>query len=509
MSQPDKNLRTEESLPLRVSMISLGCPKNLVDSEIILGNMGSSGFQIIAEPEEADIVVINTCSFIDNAKEESVNTILEACELKSTSNGPQKVVVTGCLAQRYGEDLRKEVPEVDAIIGLGQYEHIGDVLNELVGRDPETAAHFQVADPNFACNAETGRLRLTPTHYAYVRISEGCDNPCTFCAIPNIRGQFRSKPIAMIEEEVRELVDCGAREIVIISQDTTSYGVDIDGRYQLPQLLEHIAAIPGVEWIRLLYVYPACFSDEMIDAVASIPQVVKYVDIPLQHITDNMLRRMGRRLNEAKTRNLLEKMRQKIPDLYLRTTFIVGFPGEKETDHAGLRDFVSEFRFERLGVFLYSHEEDTPAYRMKSDVPSEVAEERLDDLMRLQQEIAFKHNHDRIGSRTTVLVDSFNDTEWLGRSFGEAPEIDGLVVIPDQRGEIARSGEDPSGASENREGFIEVPTLATAPKLRELAAYQQIRVGTFVPVEITATKGYDLVARPLGHDGPRLSSTTR
>ena len=483
-------------------MISLGCPKNLVDSEMILGNIGSSGFRIIPTPEDADIVVVNTCSFIDNAKEESVNTILEACELKKSGAGPRKVVVTGCLAQRYGEDLRKEVPEVDAIIGLGQYEDIGGVLNELVGRDPSMAAHYQVADPNFACNSETGRLRLTPQHFAYLRISEGCDNPCTFCAIPKIRGQFRSKPLAMIEDEVRELVDGGAREIVIISQDTTSYGVDLDGKYQLPRLLESIAAIDGVEWIRLLYVYPACFSDDMIDAIADIPQVVKYVDIPLQHITDNMLRRMGRRLNERKTRELLEKMRARIPDLYLRTTFIVGFPGEEEADYQGLRQFVEEFRFERLGTFLYSHEEDTPAYRMKITVPNELAEERRDGIMSLQQGIAFDHNRTRVGSTTEVLVDGQNGTEWLSRSHGEAPEIDPVVLIPDERGEIAR-GQPPTVEipAAGSPGFQELPTLGTRERLEALAPYQQLRIGARVPVEIIATKGYDLVARPLSSNG--------
>jgi ribosomal protein S12 methylthiotransferase len=494
-------------------MISLGCPKNLVDSEMILGSIGSSGFQIIPDPEDADIIVINTCSFIDNAKEESVNTILEACELKASDGSPRKVVVTGCLAQRYGEDLRKEVPEVDAIIGLGQYENIGDVLNQLIGRDPASAAHYQVADPNFACNAETGRMRLTPRHFAYLRISEGCDNPCTFCAIPKIRGQFRSKPIPMIEEEVRELVDGGAREIVIISQDTTSYGVDLDGVYQLPKLLESIAAIRGVEWIRLLYVYPACFSDDMIDAVAAIPQVVKYVDIPLQHITDNMLRRMGRRLSERKTRELLEKMRTRIPGLYLRTTFIVGFPGEEEDDYQGLLRFVDEFRFERLGSFLYSHEEDTPAYRMRLTVPPELAAERLDGVMTLQQDIAFEQNRSRVGSTAEVLIDGQNGADWLSRSYGEAPEIDPLVLIPDERGEIARGepsdrlssdqvSSDQTSSNqtlqdESSSGFRELPTLGTQERLVALAPYQQLKIGELVPVEIIAAKGYDLIARPL------------
>ena len=473
--------------PVKVGMISLGCPKNLVDSEMILGQVGAAGLEITARPEESDIVVINTCSFIDSAKEESINTVLEACEWKKAANGPSKVVVTGCLAQRYGNELRTEVPEVDAIFGLGQYDGIGEALLELLGEDRSL---YRVADPDFACQAEVGRLRLTPSHYAYVRISEGCDNPCTFCAIPSIRGAFRSKSVDQILEEVRELVGCGAREIVIISQDTTSYGVDLDGRFQLAELLESIAQVPGLRWIRLLYVYPTGFSDRMIDAVASIPQVLPYVDIPLQHISDGMLRRMGRRMDEAATRRLLGKMRSRIPGLYLRTTFIVGFPGEDEREFETLLDFVREFRFERLGVFRYSPEESTPAYAMKNTVSAAVAEDRFDRLMSAQQEIAFEQNRERLGEETTVLIDSFEENAWVGRTHGEAPEIDPVVYLRDPRGAMQRSD------GELGEGFTEI-------SVNSLSHYQSLGVGRFVRARIRGSSAYDLIAEPLSEDSPQ------
>ena len=452
-------------------MISLGCPKNLVDSEMILGNAGTAGFRITPTPEDADILVVNTCGFIDQAKEESINTILEACEIKKNSPTPKKVVVTGCLGQRYGEDMQAEIPEVDAIVGLGQYDSIGDLLKEMMAQShPEML--YQISDPNFACNAEVGRLRLTPSHYGYIRISEGCDNPCTFCAIPKIRGGFRSKPIPLILDEVRELVDTGCKEIVVISQDTTSYGVDLDGIYQLPKLLEAIATIKGVEWIRLLYVYPACFSDEMIEAVASIPQVIKYIDIPLQHISENILRRMGRRMGERGTKNLLERMRDRIPSLYLRTTFIVGFPGEDNHEFGILRDFVREFQFERMGVFPYSREENTPAYRLKNTIEENLMNERLEELMLAQQEVAFKQNADRLDEKIQVILDNQQEEsgkrEWIARSYGEAPEIDPVIY-----------------------------TQGRLLKDKETTAHETWETGQFVNVKITGSRGYDLEAVPI------------
>ncbi len=471
-----------------MGMISLGCPKNLVDSEMILGDVSQAGGQITQEVESADIVIVNTCSFIDSAKEESVQTILEACEMKKDPQGPKKVVVTGCMAQRYGDDLKREIPEVDAIIGLGQYDNIGNHLFDLMG---DEKAYYRVGDPDFACNAEVGRLQLTPQHFAYLRISEGCDNPCTFCAIPKFRGGFRSKPLHDIRQEVTELVDRGVEEIVIISQDTTSYGVDLNGKYQLPQLLETVASVPGVRWVRILYVYPACFDDSMIQAIADIPQVIPYVDIPLQHISENMLRRMGRRLGEKDTRDLLWKMRERIKDLYLRTTFIVGFPGETEEDFQALLNYVQEFKFERLGVFPYSHEEDTPAFKMKETCDEAEMQNRLHELMMAQQPIAFAQNKKRVGEKTLAVIDGHDGENWLARSYGEAPEIDPIIYIPDPRNQARQ---EPSKSSQ--ETFIDLSSLGNSSS-SELEQFQKVKIGSFVPVEITAAKGYDLIARPV------------
>jgi ribosomal protein S12 methylthiotransferase len=487
LQRHDAGTAPADARPLKVSMISLGCPKNLVDSEMILGDAGMAGLEVTPHPEESDVVVVNTCSFIDSAKEESVQTILEACELKRAASGPRKVVVTGCMAQRYGEDLRREIPEIDAIVGLGQYAGIGRLLLSLLDAK---GSLYRVGDPDFACQAEVGRLRLTPQHYAYLRISEGCDNPCTFCAIPQIRGRFRSKPLAAIEAEARELVASGARELVVISQDTTSYGVDLEGKYLLPELLELLAAIDGVRWIRLLYVYPACFSDAMVDAIARIPQVIPYVDIPLQHISENMLRRMGRRLSGAKTRQLLDRMRERIDRLYLRTTFIVGFPGEREEDFAILRDYVRQFRFERLGVFEYSPEEGTPAVRLPDPVPPELVRERHEELMLLQQEIAFAQNRGRRGEVTELLIDGQDGegTAWIGRSYGEAPEIDPVILVPDLR----------AAPRDSLPRLRGMESLAPLPTLAELSPWSALEVGRFVKVRVVDSNGYDLIAEPAG-----------
>ena len=481
---------------IRVNMISLGCPKNLVDSEMILGKLGQEGFVLTPDAVEADVIVVNTCGFVESAKEESVNTILEACELKQESETEKKVVVTGCLGQRYGKELSVEIPELDAIVGLGEYDSLGTALKGLFGKT-DGGLHIQVSDPDKACNAEVGRFRLTPAHYGYLRISEGCDNPCTFCSIPAIRGRFRSKSIEMLEAEARELVASGASELVLISQDTTSYGVDIDGRFQLAELLRRLAAVDGVEWIRLLYAYPAYLTDEMIEAIAELPEVVNYIDIPLQHISDNMLRHMGRRMMEAKTRDLLERMRAKIPGLMLRTTFIVGFPGEDDTEFGILRDFVRDFEFERMGVFPYSKEEGTPSAEFEGDIPQEIIDQRLEELMLVQQEIAFRHNQERIGEVTEVLIDSAEQEQAdpmggatfnaaIARSYGESPEIDPVIFIPPPGGEACeeeRPGVMPEGVKE-----LSFETPAPPPPA----------VGERRTVEIIGSRGYDLIATIAG-----------
>jgi ribosomal protein S12 methylthiotransferase len=488
--------------------VSLGCPKNLVDSEMILGNLGEGGLVLTPAADEADVIIVNTCGFIESAKEESIQAILEACEAKRDAGGSKKVVVAGCLGQRYGKELLREVPEVDAIIGLGEYDDIGAAVRGLVDSDPSLGSRrrkplFKVSDPTKACSSEVGRFRLTPTHYAYVKISEGCDNPCTFCAIPSIRGGFRSKPIPMIESEVRELAASGAKEIILISQDTTSYGVDLTGRFDLPRLLEAIARVDGIEWIRILYVYPSFLTDEMIDAIARIEKVIKYVDIPLQHISDKMLRRMGRRSNEAKTRRLLESLRERVPGLYLRTTFIVGFPGEDEAEFRILREFVREFAFERLGVFEYSEEEGTPAATFADPVAPETRAKRLEEIMLVQQENAFRHNRSRKGEVARVLADGWSgpsprsspgpprsspgparDRRLIARSHGEAPEIDPVILVDvnSPRSSPGRAKPEPV-----RDSFREIP----------LGLARAVEPGDFIEVEITGSKGYDLVARPV------------
>ncbi|HVR74417.1 MAG TPA: 30S ribosomal protein S12 methylthiotransferase RimO [Planctomycetota bacterium] len=473
-------------------MISLGCPKNLVDSEVILGNAGVEGLVITPSADEADVIIVNTCSFIDSAKEESIQAILEACELKRASPTPKKVVVAGCLAQRYGADLRKEVPDVDAIIGLGEYDDIGAAIRALAHSRKDRKV-FRVSDPTKACTAEVGRFRLTPSHYAYVKISEGCDNPCTFCAIPSIRGGFRSKPISMIEEEVRELVESGAREIILISQDTTSYGIDLTGKLELAQLLDRVAAVDGVEWIRILYVYPSFVTDEMIDAIAGIDKVIKYVDIPLQHISDRMLRRMGRRSNEAKTRALLETMRARIAGLYLRTTFIVGFPGEDEAEFGTLRDFVRDFGFERLGVFPYSEEEGTPAATFADQVPPEVRSARLEEIMLIQQENAFRHNRSRKDEVVRALIDMEEPARgrtrprFRARSYGEAPEIDPTILV-----------EAPAGERPRRERDGKTPPNFREIQLESPGSVVRARPGDFISVRLTGSKDYDLLGEMVG-----------
>jgi ribosomal protein S12 methylthiotransferase len=494
-----KNDQPAETTPttdeIRVNLISLGCPKNLVDSEMILGGVGEEGLVITQSAEDSDVIVVNTCGFIDSAKEESINTILEACEIKRASSTPKRVVVAGCLAQRYGSDIRRDIPEVDAIIGLGEYEDIGSALRQIVeerrGVEGKRGNRlFRIGDPDKACNAEVGRFRLTPSHYAYIKISEGCDNPCTFCAIPAIRGGFRSKPIPMIEAEARELVASGAKEIILISQDTTSYGVDLTGKLELTRLLERLALIDGVEWIRILYVYPSFFTDEMIDAIAQIDKVLNYVDIPLQHISDKMLRHMGRRSNETKTRLLLDKMRERIPNLYLRTTFIVGFPGEDEKEFGILRDFVRDFAFERLGVFPYSEEEGTPSAAFSDQIPPEVRSRRLEEIMLVQQENAFRSNRARKGEEVDVLIDGpgslgkSGKSGLKGRSYGEAPEIDPCVFF-----DINDTVEPVADEVQTKSTFREItlngrPTLPARP----------VKPGDFIRAKITGSSDYDLLA---------------
>lgn len=425
--------------PVAIHLVSLGCPKNLVDSEVILGRLGAEGFVVSQEPETSDILMVNTCGFIESAKEESINEILELVKLKE-QDPAKRVVVAGCLGQRYPEELAKEIPEIDAIVGMSEYPKMPEILSNLMSevREAREADRVHVGDITHPAYSEDSRLRLTPGHSAYLKISEGCDNPCTFCSIPSFRGRFRSKDPQHVIREAHELVASGTREINLISQDLTSYGSDIDGDYLLPEIMGELDKVEGIDWIRLLYTYPYKFSDEMIDAVARLERVIPYIDMPIQHIDDTMLKRMGRRMGEIDTVELFRKMRDRIPNLVLRTTFIVGFPGETREMFQKLIDFVKEFRLERVGVFTWSPEEGTPAEKLPDRVPREEQERRREELYLVQQQVAFDWNRERVGTEVDVLLDSECDKtgQWLGRSFAEAPEIDSVIRIPTNAGEI-------------------------------------------------------------------------
>lgn len=443
--------------PLAIHLVSLGCPKNLVDSEVILGRIGAEGFVVAQQPEDADILMVNTCGFIESAKAESIEAILELVRLKE-KDPTKRVVVAGCLGQRYPEELAKEIPEIDAIVGMSEYPRMPEILGGLM-EEVRQQRRIHVGNASHPAWSEDSRLRLTPRHSAYLKISEGCDNPCTFCSIPSFRGRFRSKSPEFIVNEARELVANGTREINLISQDLTSYGLDIDGEFLLPDIMEKLDAVDGIDWIRLLYTYPYKFSDAMIDAVANLDRVIPYIDMPIQHIDDTMLRRMGRRLGEDGTRDLFRRMRERVPELVLRTTFIVGFPGETREQFEKLVHFVEQNKLERVGVFPWSPEEGTPAEKLPGRIDEAEVQARIEELMLAQQQVAFDWNRSRIGSEVDVLIDEIcpETASTLGRSYAEAPEIDSIIRLP--------------------EGVA--------------------GVGEMVRCTITETDDYDLVAEPL------------
>ena len=454
----------------RVSLVGLGCPKNVVDAEVMLGDMRKNGYDVTENHEDADAIIINSCGFIDDAKSESVEAILEASKL---SGGKKKIVVTGCLAQRYGEDLQKELPEVDLIVGFENYGMLPSLVEEsLRERDDENriVSPFDPASQKRSGSAtgtmskniitnddlvlpkkktlvggnsppfrsEIDRVRITPKHSAYLRVAEGCDHKCTFCAIPSFRGKFRSKKFEPIVDEAKALGQLGAKELCLIAEDTNQWGMDLraqDGR-GLAELLETLAEVDGIEWIRILYAYPSYFSDELITAIADVPQVCKYIDIPLQHITNLSLLRMNRPPRQH-AEDLLYKLRDRIPGLALRTTFISGFPGETEEEHEELMQFCREFKFERLGAFAYSEEDGTPAAEYPDQVPDDLRALRRDQLVAQQQEISESFAQSRIGQTLDVLIDSFDEdmNAWVGRTSLEAPDIDPVVFVSEEEKE--------------------------------------------------------------------------
>lgn len=417
---------------MNILFISLGCDKNLVDTEVMLGILAEHGHRIVSEESEADVVVINTCCFIHDAMEESIQNILEMAELRK--QGELKLlIVTGCLAQRYKEEVLQEIPEVDAVLGVSSYEEIASVIDGLLSDSPMERgdARITMKDINYLPVTDTRRLVTTGGHYAYLKIAEGCDKHCTYCIIPKIRGDYRSVPMEHLVKEAESLAEDGVKELILVAQETTLYGKDLYGEKKLPELLRRLCRIPGLVWIRILYCYPEEITDELIDVMRDEPKVCHYLDLPIQHADDEILRRMGRRTTRQELADLIEKLRREIPDITLRTTLITGFPGETQKQHETLMDFVDEMEFDRLGVFTYSPEEGTPAEKMPDQVPEEVKEERLAELMELQQEIAFEQAEAMKGKELLVMIEGriSGENAYVGRTCRDAPGVDGLIFV--------------------------------------------------------------------------------
>jgi len=448
-------------MPTRVYMHTLGCPKNRVDSEVMLGTLSEAGYRLVRDPEQAEVIVVNTCGFIESAKVESVDAIVELAQLKGAGRC-KKLVVTGCLVQRHGEELARELPEVDHFLGTGAYADVARIVSDAQAR------RLVVPDPDFVHSASTPRVNSLPSHTAYLKIAEGCDNACAFCIIPKLRGPQRSRPVDDVVAEAEALAGQGTIEVSLVAQDLTAYGMDLPGRPRLHELLRALAQVDGLRWIRLHYAYPRDVPDALVEAIADEARIVKYLDMPLQHSSDRLLRAMKRGRDSVFLRELLARLRARIPGLALRTSLIVGLPGETEADFEDLLRFVEEQRFERLGVFEFSREEGTPAAEMARQVPDEVKRARFERVMELQQRISREHQRSMIGRRVEVLVEGrAEETEHLlaGRHAQQAPEIDGLTYVNDG---VAYPGE-------------------------------------IVTVEVTDASEYDLVGRVVGRDPGRAA----
>ena len=414
----------------KVLFISLGCDKNLVDSEMMLGMLARSGYEFTDDEREADIVVINTCCFINDAKEESINTILEMAELKK-NGGIEALVVAGCLAQRYREEIQAEIPEVDAILGTTAIDEVVKTLDEVLRGSGEN--HYKSLEEKPLTGVE--RVVTTGGHYAYLKIAEGCDKHCTYCIIPKVRGNYRSVPMEYLVRETQMLADKGVKELILVAQETTVYGKDLYGHKALPELLHALCEISGICWIRILYCYPEEIDDELIQTIKDEKKICHYLDLPIQHVSDQILRRMGRKTDRQQLQDTIDKLRQEIPDICLRTTLITGFPGETETDHEELMDFIDLMEFDRLGVFTYSQEEDTPAAVMPDQIPEEVKQERQAQLMERQQEIAFDAAKDMIGKTVTAIVEGkvADENAYVARTYKDAPNVDGFLFVNTER----------------------------------------------------------------------------
>jgi ribosomal protein S12 methylthiotransferase len=450
---------------MKIGFVSLGCPKNLVDSEVMMGLSQEGGHTLTPNPADADVIVINTCAFIDSAKAESVNTILELAEFKKTGSC-KRLVVTGCLGERYRDELKAQIPEIDAVLGTGD---VPDIVGAIEGaskirRIPLTLVRPQSQSlPTYLYDAETPRVFATPRHFAYIKVAEGCDYKCSFCIIPTLRGHYRSRTVEAIVREARSLAARGVRELILISQDTTFYGRDLGGGAALPALLRELNAVDGIGWIRLLYLYPTTITDDILDAMAECDKVVKYIDLPLQHAADDVLRRMKRPGTGKLYETLLARIRARVPGVSLRTTFIVGFPGETEAEFDQLRAFVRSVGFDHVGVFTYSHEEGTTAHDLADDVPSATKKKRRNALMAEQKRIVARAQKRRVGVHVQVMVDGpspEHELVWRGRLAGQAPEIDPMVYFTDANPET-------------------------------------LRPGALLQAEIVGSREYDLVVRPL------------
>lgn len=521
--------RTAQRPKATCSIVSLGCPKNLIDSERMVGLLRLAGYELVREPSGADLVIVNTCGFLEIARQESLDVIRQMLHLKKQGR-IRGVIVAGCLAQRDRLRLLERCPGIDRLIGVFARDEIVRAAEEVLAGQAADKGAFE--PPANGPGIDFPRARLTLPHIAYLRIAEGCDRLCTFCAIPRIRGPYRSKPIQQVVDEAEQLAAEGVRELVLVAQDTSSYGIDLTGRPMLAELLERLEQVAGLAWIRLMYLYPMHWTDALLERLASSRKTLRYLDLPLQHINDAILRRMKRRVSRAETEGLLERLRQKIADLVLRTTLMVGFPGETEDQFDELVEFVRAQRFERLGVFAYSREPGTPAAKLPGQIPAAVAQRRRNRLMEVQQEIAFAWNRSQLGRRLDVLIDrciSDRPAAFVGRTYADAPEVDGVVYLTpaSEQMEGRQNGGGTGGPASRYQGGSDEPFVARGcpqtgegsasryagkvdeaalqPAWRSASAadrYQAneaaLQPGQIVPCEIVAAQGYDLVAVAIG-----------
>ncbi len=425
---------------MKIGFVSLGCPKNQLDTEVMLHEIASAGYEITAEETEADIVIINTCAFIESAKKEAIDNILDIAWLKK-HNGLKGIIVTGCMSERYGKDILEEFPEVDAVLGVGSIHNIVEAVEAVAKNAGKKRKKGEPDNRYYSCEDKNtvrlggDRVLTTPDYAAYLKISEGCDNRCTYCAIPDIRGKFRSRPMEDLIAEAKDLDALGVKELTVIAQDTTRYGIDLYGKYCLDQLLHKITEETSIPWIRVLYCYPDKITDGLIEEMKNNPRILNYIDLPLQHISDEVLRRMNRHGRSQMIRDVLAKLKKEIPDVTVRTTFIVGFPGETEADFEELAEFLKSERFDRAGVFTYSREEGTPAYDFEDQIDEQVKQDRMDILMRSQMLINEEKNQEKIGKTLTVLCEDYDPVSeyYFGRSEADAPEIDGKIFFRSEK----------------------------------------------------------------------------